>query len=425
MVLQVLGLVIAALVLTHVLYLFWSSVRLNRGRQRLLDQAIAAARDEVESKRQEIERKRHERELAWVGYRKFEVERKVVETAKGDVCSIYLVPHDKRPLPPYRPGQFLTFKLDPESAKGRGKSVVRCYSLSDCPRPNHYRVSIKRIPPPRSDPSLPPGVASSHFHDEIQEGDILDVKAPSGVFYLDTTQERPVVLIGGGVGVTPLLSMLNAIVENGSKRETWFFYGVRNGEEQIAAEHLAAIDREHDNIHVQVCHSRPAPGDEKGSDYHHDRRVSVDLLREVLPSNNYEYYICAPPPMMQALFTGLREWGVPEERIKCEAFGPAAVKKKKRAAARAGELAAGASKVTFSRSAKTCEWSDDSMVLLELASQNGVMIDSGCRVGNCNTCLTAIKEGSVSYIRDPDRMPETGSCLTCIAIPEGDLVLDA
>lgn len=423
MVLQVLGLVIASLVLTYVLYLLWSSVRLHRGRQKLLEQAIAGAREEIEAKRQEIERKRQETELSWVGYRKFEVERKVVEAPNGDICSFYLVPHDKRPLPSYRPGQFLTFELNPEAGKGSGKAVVRCYSLSDCPRPDRYRVSIKRIPAPPSDPSLPPGVASNYFHDEIEEGDILDVKAPSGAFYLDNTHERPVVLIGGGVGVTPMLSMLNSVVESGSKRETWFFYGVRNGEERIAAEHLANIDREHENVHVRICYSRPDEGDEKGKDYHHECRVSVDLFKEILPSNNYEYYICGPPPMMQSLFADLREWGVPEDRIKFEAFGPATVKKKTDAARR--QPAAAAAKVTFSRSAKSCEWSDDSMVLLDLASQNGVTIDSGCRVGNCNTCLTAIKEGSVSYIRDPDTMPEEGSCLACIAIPEGDLVLDA
>ena len=83
------------------------------------------------------------------------------------------------------------------------------------------------------------------------------------------------------------------------------------------------------------------------------------------------------------------------------------------------------STVTFSKAGKECKWTLDGPVLLELAEANGVMIDSGCRVGNCNTCLTAIKEGNVRYVREPDTMPEEGSCLTCIAVPNGDLVLDA
>ncbi len=132
----------------------------------------------------------------------------------------------------------------------------------------------------------------------------------------------------------------------------------------------------------------------------------------------------APPPMMQAIFEDLREWGVPEADIKFEAFGPATVKKV--GAKPSGEVSAvAASTVTFSKSGKSCQWTDEGMALLEMAEANGVVIDSGCRVGNCNTCLTAIKEGRVTYLREPDTMPEEGTCLTCIAVPSGDLVLDA
>jgi len=86
--------------------------------------------------------------------------------------------------------------------------VTRCYSLSDSPNPQYYRVTIKRVPPPPKSPELPPGVSSNHFHSNVNEGDILDVKAPSGNFHIDVEAQSPMVLIGGGIGVTPMLSMV-------------------------------------------------------------------------------------------------------------------------------------------------------------------------------------------------------------------------
>ena len=378
MVLQLLGLIIASLVLVHVLYLFWSSVREHRGTVRILELALTEATESAKVKWEDTERRKRQTELSWVGQRKFEVQRKVFESEDRSICSFYLLPHDGRLLPAFRPGQFLTFRLNEASAgaggNGTRKPVVRCYSLSDCPRPELYRVSIKRIPPPRSDPTLPPGVASGFFHDQVQEGDILDIRAPSGGFFLDESHEHPVVLIGGGVGVTPLVSMLNAIVEGESKRETWFFYGVRSSREQIAKEHLATISREHDNVQVHVCHSAPLDSDVLGKDYDHAERVTVDLLKRLLPSNNYEFYICGPPSMMQAIFEDLREWGVAKADIKFEAFGPATVKKV--GAKPSGEVSAvAASTVTFSRSGKSCQWSDEGMALLDMAEVNGVVMD--------------------------------------------------
>src|ERR1700722_102685 len=177
----------------------------------------------------EIERARlqikgaEEAKAAWNGLRKFSVTQKVMECA--DTFSFYLEPHDGKSLPTFKPGQYLTFQLN---IPGLGKPVVRCYSLSDCARPKHYRVTIKRSPPPEGG-THPPGVGSSFFCDRVKVGDILDVKAPNGHFHLDLAQERPVVLISGGVGVTPMIAMANALSEARSNREIWFFHGARNG----------------------------------------------------------------------------------------------------------------------------------------------------------------------------------------------------
>ncbi len=163
---------------------------------------------------------------AWPGYRSFHVERKVPEDSAGQVCSFYLVPEDGKPLPPFLPGQFLTFQLDIPAPAGGTQTVVRCYSLSDAPQPNRYRISVKRAPSPIGS-AHPPGASSNYFHDLVEVGSTLKVRAPGGHFHIDRS-DAPVVLIGGGVGITPMLSMLNWCLTAQPGREVWLFYGVRN-----------------------------------------------------------------------------------------------------------------------------------------------------------------------------------------------------
>lgn len=361
-------------------------------------------------------------DLAWGGPRKFVIAKREYENPNKDVCSFYLKPHDRKDLPPFHPGQFLTFQLH---IPGQPKVVNRCYSLSDSPgQRDYYRVSIKRLgPPPKAPPGTPSGLSSSFFHDRLFEGDIVDVLMPAGEFYLKPDSDRPVVLIGGGVGLTPVVSMLNHIVGTGSRREVWFFYGVRNRGEHAMYEQLAKIAEENDNVHLVVCYSEPTENDVEGRDYQHKGWVGVDLFKAMLPANNFEFYICGPPPMMESITRGLEEWGVPEEDINFEAFGPASVKK---TAPKPEEGAAPgvSAEVVFARSDKTVTWTDGCGSLLEFGEANGVPLDSGCRAGSCGTCLVAIKEGDVEYVKKPSRKPETGSCLVCISRPAGRVVLD-
>lgn len=371
--------------------------------------------------RRNFERERSE--LSWNGYRKFEVHRKELETK--DVCSFYLRPHDGKKLPPFEPGQFLTFQLDhPDEIK----QLIRCYSLSDSPNhPDYYRVTIKRVPPPPNEVGVPPGLSSNFFHDWIMEGDILDVKAPSGHFFLDTAKQSPVVLIGGGVGLTPVLSMLNWIAESESKRETYFFYGVTNSNDHAMKEHLKQIGIERENIHLHVCYSRPEEGDLKGEDYHHQGRISVNLFESILPNKNFDFYLCGPPPMMKAVVSGLEEWGVPNDQIHSEAFGPASVPTIKNEESQIVGTSQSMEPitVTFSRSGKVVDWQPDAGSLLDFAESQGIDIPSGCRAGNCGTCITAIKDGHIVYLNEPGSPPELGSCLACISIPKESLIIDA
>ncbi|MDP6875678.1 MAG: 2Fe-2S iron-sulfur cluster-binding protein [Alphaproteobacteria bacterium] len=417
---QIIGALIILAAFTQLavlLYGTWRGAALARVQQGLANELLQR-RVAAETLSGDIERKKTV--ATWSGVRKFRIRDKIMEG--GDICSFYLVPHDGKAVPPFSPGQYLTFNL---RLPDRDKPLVRCYSLSDSPfQTDHYRVSIKRQGPPPREPDAPPGRASNYFHADLHPGDIVDVKAPSGNFFLDLSKHSPVVSIGGGVGLTPMVSMLNAICESGSQRETWFFYGIRNGDEHIMREHFEALEAEHENVHVRICYSDPKGDEVVGHGFDHACRVSVDLFKQVLPSNNYEFYVCGPPPMMEALTADLRQWGVPDDDIHFEAFGPASVKKT--AAAPGTEVAAATGQiVTFARSNKKITWDGTQGSILELAEANGIELDSGCRAGSCGTCITAVKTGDVDYVEEPGSRPESGSCLACISVPKTDLALDA
>ena len=154
---------------------------------------------------------------AWSGWREFRVARRVFEDRSRSMCSFHLEPVDGVALPPFRPGQFLTFMLQVAGTDGPHpdgqRTITRCYSLSDRPDPKEYRVTIKRVLPPTARPDVPAGVSSSHFHDRVREGDVLKVKAPAGHFFIDPDPNIPAVLIAGGVGITPVMAMLRSLTD--------------------------------------------------------------------------------------------------------------------------------------------------------------------------------------------------------------------
>ena len=355
----------------------------------------------------------------WNGHRKFVV--KKIEQEAKDIASFYLYPHDKKPLPSFRPGQHLIFKLQ---IPDRPKPLIRCYSLSNgSTQSEWYRVSIKRLSTPPSNPDAPPGLASTYFHTQLKEGDILDVKAPSGKFFLDVDKKSPVVFLAGGIGLTPMLSMIETLAAKKSEREFWLFYGMQSPDDQVMKKPLEELSHQFPNMHLHIFHSQATSSDTQLSQNIHQGIISVTMLKQLLPSNNYEFYVCGPPPMMNTLVPQLKEWGVPDSKVFSEAFGPASVKKPP--PLQKAQSDAPPVEVVFAKSGKTLSWDKSVESLLEFAEKEGVIIDSGCRSGSCGTCLTAIKSGEVEYCTTPGEKPEAGSCLPCISIPKGNIVLDA
>ncbi|MBQ0945551.1 2Fe-2S iron-sulfur cluster binding domain-containing protein [Ideonella sp. 4Y16] len=364
-------------------------------------------------------------DLAWPGWREFRVARRELEDVARTQCSFYLQPVDGQPLPAFRPGQFLTFSLTwaAGAAGEAGRTITRCYSLSDRPDPAHYRVTIKRVPAPQGQPDVLPGLSSNHFHDHVRVGDVLRVKAPSGHFCIDPDAAVPVVLIGGGIGITPMMSMLRWCIAHQPQRPVHLFYGLRNSDEHAFKAQLEALAAAHPAMTLQVVYSRPTAADVPGRDFQHLGHVDIDLLRKTVPHGRHQFYICGPAAMMQTLVPALADWGVPLADIHHEAFGPASVTRPVVPAAAPPE--AMGVEVRFQRSGRTLAWNGSDASLLDFAERHGIAVESGCRSGGCGSCETRVLEGTVAYPQAPDHDVARGHCLLCVGRPTTALVLEA
>jgi ferredoxin-NADP reductase len=359
-------------------------------------------------------------------FREMVVARKVLEDQEASVCSFYLVPADGQPLAPFRPGQYLTFSLPITAAVERApRPVVRCYSLSERPRPDYYRITVKRVLPPAGRPDLPAGLSSSYFHEQVHEGSRLRISAPAGHFHLHRDDALPVVLIAGGIGLTPLLSMLNSMLDTATPGQVWLFYGVRSGAEHLMKEHLLALAKAHPSFHLHVCYSRPGPGDVEGVDYQHPGRIGIQTLRQALSTTHCAFFVCGPRAMLENLVPALREWGVAEHDIHYESFGPASLATHETAGPAREDGAGMPVNISFSLSGRRIPWNPAAGSLLAFAEENGIEVESGCRAGSCGCCETALEAGEVEYDQQPDADLRPGHCLLCIGRPASDLTLAA
>ena len=356
--------------------------------------------------------------FSWHGFRHFRVSQLVRETK--NCTSVYLVPEDGKPIASFKPGQHLTFRFQ---IPGQIKPVVRCYSLSDGPGKPHYRISVKEMAPPADRPELQPGRASHYINHQLQVGDRIEVKAPAGSFVLNVQSEKPVVLLAGGIGITPLVSMIEYLIQQQSNRLILLAYGVNHSDDHVFKEQLAKISIQQANVHLLTCYSFPNPEDQQGVDFHVAGFVSVDLLRPVLPNNDCEFYLCGPPPFMNSIFTGLIEWGVEESKIRFEAFGPASIGKASKL--EQAPVVTETVSVKFANADVIASWDGSSESLLELAELNQIEIDSGCRAGSCGTCSTELISGRIKYPENQKVNCEAGRCLVCIARPDGPVELGA
>jgi len=252
----------------------------------------------------------------WNGYRELVVERKQRES--DIVTSFYLRPADGGELPVFKAGQYITVKIDHPTTP----TSPRNYSLSDRPGTGHFRISVKR------EPSLakgaPEGLISNYLYDQVREGDRLQIGPPCGEFTLEPANVigRPIVLLAGGIGVTPLLSMLKHLVYCGVDVPIYFLHAVRNSRVHALADEIREIASTHANVHAHFRYDAPLDDDLQRGRCDSTGLVDVDFLRELLPTRDADFYFCGPKPFMAGLYHGLRGWGVAEANIRFEFFGP-------------------------------------------------------------------------------------------------------
>lgn len=237
--------------------------------------------------------------------REYRVRERVRESA--DVISFHLVPRDPGPPPEFEPGQHLPLQLRVE---GSDLPVKRSYSLSGGPGEDHLRISVKRDPL---------GLVSRALHEQLDVGAGLVAGPPAGDFAV-APGERPLVLLGAGIGITPLLSMLRGLVARGDPRPLLFAHGVRDGAHHPFAEEVRRLVDSHPRATSLVACSRPAGRDREGVDFDRAGRIDVDLLAGHLGHLDADFYLCGPPGFVAELSAALADRDVPEERIRIETF---------------------------------------------------------------------------------------------------------
>lgn len=334
-----------------------------------------------------------------------------VEPESDEITSFYLRRPDGSALTPWVPGQFLPIRLN---VPGQEKPVVRTYTISTAPNGEHYRLSIKRMGGN--------AVSSAFFHDNVKIGTKIEAMPPNGKFVLDAASSRPIVLLSGGVGITPMIAFTEALLAQGRSSGTFrpitFVHGARNGRAAAFGKHLRGLAAEHPTLKLHVSLSDPEASDKAGDSYDAKGHVDADLVGKLVDLAACDFYLCGPGPFMQSLYDGLIAKGVAVDRIHFESFGRATVRKQQTKAPDASS-AASATKIPvhFAASGIDAVWTPSSGTLLELAEQSGLAPIFGCRSGVCGSCITRVVSGGVEYVTDPLAQCEPGEVLLCSSVP--------
>ncbi|EJY54676.1 putative serine protein kinase, PrkA [Alicyclobacillus hesperidum URH17-3-68] len=275
-------------------------------------QAYGAIADVFISVEQELYREAAEQPGGWRGFREFIVRDKVKESEA--ITSFYLEPADGKAIASYTPGQYLTFLVQ---VPGQPYLQRRHYSLSDAPGKPYYRISVKRE---AGINGLPDGIVSTYLHDTVQTGDKLQASAPAGDFKLDTTNNRPIVLLSGGVGMTPLISMAQTLAERGDTRPIVYIHSAIEGSVHAFDQQLRELAQQ-PNFSYHVVYERPQGEDERHPHFAKSGFVDRDLIERLAPADA-TFYFCGPTPYMRAVYKTLHAMGIEEDRIRFEFFGP-------------------------------------------------------------------------------------------------------
>lgn len=341
-----------------------------------------------------------------------------------------LVPADGSEMPfSFLPGQFVQVEVEYEP----GKKARRSYTIASSPTQRAFiEISVKREEH---------GAVSRYMNERLAVGDLIKVAAPFGTFTFTGTDAESIVLIAGGVGITPMMSVLRYLTDKAWPGEIFLLYGARSTEEFVFRDEIERLERRHANLHVLAAMPR-APGTVWLGP---EGNLTKELITAAVPEiGNRRIHLCGPPGMMNAVRALLLEIGVPEAQIFSEAFGPASLPAQNAPSAVTGDTEHGpvqapesskdqpsalaATTVTFAVSGVSAPLEADQSVL-EAAEGAGVEIPYQCRVGVCGVCVTKLQSGEVTMAvetgLDPADKAE-GYVLACQAKTKGGpLVVEA
>jgi anaerobic selenocysteine-containing dehydrogenase/ferredoxin-NADP reductase len=347
---------------------------------------------------------------SWKGFKAMRVtSRRELAT---DVVAIGLTGLDGGPLPDFEPGQHIVLRWQGADAD----PIIRCYSLTGPARDvarTSYEIAVRKLGSPRERLDPPLGRMSSAIHERLSIGDFIEIKAPSGKFCLPPVADKPIVLVAGGIGITPFMSHLETVAVLQRDTRIHLVYANRTSTSEAFGQRIVELQRLVPSLTVAKFYSSlDATGAVSAS-----RRISVtaDILLEEFIEPPLVFF-CGPPSMTATLRRALANAGHPRELVFEEAFTASQVD--------LAQLPIGPFSVTFSNSGKTVIWDRTCGSLLELAEAEGVKITSGCRAGQCESCALEVLDGKFVYRTALDHDDED-YCLACQAIPASDLVVAA
>jgi ferredoxin-NADP reductase/predicted pyridoxine 5'-phosphate oxidase superfamily flavin-nucleotide-binding protein len=328
---------------------------------------------------------------------------------------------DDQPLLSFEAGQFLTIRVMPEQCD----TQTRTYTVSSAPGDDGYRISVKR--------ELG-GAVSNHLHDTLQVGDLIEAKAPKGAFFIDALIRRPAVLFAGGVGVTPMMSMTRHVLNEGVRkrytRPLTVFHAAQTTEQRAFLDDFRTAETQSDGkIKYLSIIGHPDADETQGTDFDAIGYITPELISGQLPFDDYDFFLCGPPPFMQAVYDALRDLGARDARIFAESFGPAALARRpdEGAVAFKPDPEADTAVINFATSGYEQHWEKGDATLLETAEAHGIAPPFSCRSGSCGSCLTKKLSGTVAYRTQTTAEHAEDEVLICCAVPAKgteELILD-
>lgn len=251
------------------------------------------------------------KEIAWEGFKNFRIVKKQKESEI--ITSFYLETQDGTSIPSFQSGQYVTVRLN---ISGETYLLNRQYSLSDAPGKDYLRISVKRE---SGEYLVEEGIVSNYLHDQLNIGDLIELTAPAGDFVLDSSNEKPVYLISGGVGITPMVSMLNDIAKKQPKRPVTFIHAAKSADvhafKQEVEETLNKLLNGSQYFYYDLV-------DTDLEETIFEGRIDLNKFKNEIADKDNSFYICGPAPFMKNMIDQLESLGVSEEAICYEFFGP-------------------------------------------------------------------------------------------------------